>query len=89
MTAVIVWSASSWTVAWSMGGFALVAGLWLLIQHWGAPKVKRLTAAALVAGVLTTPAVLRAADDEFVMLNVCDRYEPWSIPWIYYLCWSK
>ncbi len=72
-------------------GLAATAAAIVLIAHWGAyrPQVKRMIAAGLIAAllcVIAAPAV-RADDGEFVILNPCTYYEPWSVPWVLAGCW--
>ena len=87
MTAVAVFAFSP---MYALVGLAVTIAVAVLAAHWGAyrPQVKRLIAASLTASVLvaTVAAPIVRAEDEFVMMNPCSQYEPWSAMWIYHLC---
>lgn len=66
-----------------LGGIATLIGLAVLVAHFANPTVKRLVSATLVAVALAAVAIYA---DEFVMVNPCDRHEPWSLMWILLGC---
>ncbi len=80
----------------SIVGLAVIAAIVVVAAHWGAgacrtPQTKRLIAVSLIVSIVAVvfAPVARAEgedDPDFVMLNVCDRYPPWSVLWVYHLC---